>query len=166
MYRKLKWTVNWGCQTSWGITSELTFLHKRKVTLVKNNVLLLYWEFWINCLTQFYLFWVAEIVTQSVTVAIIFNKQVQDKSYILRDVSMTNKKHLMTGPLVNFAFLKTQNSLFPKGPVIKWFVIQQNKTKFWKTRWDSSDNIRPPLITCNSGQHFAGNKWIVSGLTS
>ena len=32
-------------------------------------------------------------------------------------------------------------------------IAKQNKSKFWKTRWDSGDNIRPPLITCNSGQH-------------
>ena len=35
------------------------------------------------------------------------------------------------------------------------YIAKQNKRKFWKTRWDSSNNIRPPLITCNSGQHFA-----------
>ena len=34
---------------------------------------------------------------------------------------------------------------------------KQNKSKIWKTRWGSSDNMRPPLITCSSGQHFAGN---------
>ena len=34
---------------------------------------------------------------------------------------------------------------------------KQNKSKFWKTRLDSSDNIRPPLIRCNSAQHLAGN---------
>ena len=49
---------------------------------------------------------------------------------------------LMTGPEGNSEFcfpriskhwdsrdLGKQNSLFPKGPVIKWFVIYQNKTK-------------------------------------
>ena len=33
--------------------------------------------------------------------------------------------------------------------------------KYLKTRWDSSDNIRLSLITCNSGQHFAGEKFPV-----
>ena len=37
-----------------------------------------------------------------------------------------------------------------------WYIPKQNKSKFWKTRWDSSD-IRSLLITCNSGQHLAGN---------
>ena len=52
-----------------------------------------------------------------------------------------------------------QNSLFSKGPVTLRDLLysKKNKSKFWKTRWDSSDYIRPPLITCNSGQHFADN---------
>ena len=41
--------------------------------------------------------------------------------------------------------------------VIICYIAKQNKCKFWKTQWDSSNNIRPPLILCNSGQHFAGN---------
>ena len=45
-----------------------------------------------------------------------------------------------------------QNSLFPKGPVIKWFVTWQNKTK---AKFENRAEI--PAITCNSGQHFAGN---------
>ena len=44
--------------------------------------------------------------------------------------------HLMSGPEGNIEILGKQNSLFPKGPVIKWFVIvaKQNKSKYWKTR--------------------------------
>ena len=38
-------------------------------------------------------------------------------------------------------------------------VAKQNKSKFWKTRWDSCDNSMPHLITCNIGQHFAGNSF-------
>ena len=38
-----------------------------------------------------------------------------------------------------------QNSLFPA--VVICYIAKQNKSKFWKTSWDSSDNIRPPLIT-------------------
>ena len=45
-----------------------------------------------------------------------------------------------------------QYSLFPKGPVVKWFVIQQTKTK---AKFENRAEI--PAITCNSGQHFAGN---------
>ena len=43
-------------------------------------------------------------------------------------------------------------------PSFIYAMQRQNKTKskFWKTRRDSSDNIRPPPITCNSSQHFAG----------
>ena len=44
----------------------------------------------------------------------------------------------------------------PQG-TIHYDKTKQNKSKFWKTRWDSSDCIGSPLITCNSGQHFAGN---------
>ena len=34
----------------------------------------------------------------------------------------------------------------------------QKKRGLWGRTWrPSSDNIRPPPITCNSGQHFAGN---------
>ena len=37
-------------------------------------------------------------------------------------------------------------------------MAKQNKSKFWKTGWDSSDNIRPPLITCNVQRTtFCGN---------
>ena len=43
-----------------------------------------------------------------------------------------------------------QNSLFPKGPVIKWFAMQQNKAK-------EENRAEIPAITCNSSQHFAGN---------
>ena len=60
----------------------------------------------------------------------------------------------------NIGIWGKQNSLFPRGPVIKWFFIaKQHKSKFWKTCWDSSNNIRPLLITCNSGQHLVGNSF-------
>ena len=38
------------------------------------------------------------------------------------------------------------------------YIAKQKESKFWKKRY-SSDNISlwPPLITWNSGQHFAGN---------
>ena len=52
--------------------------------------------------------------------------------------------------------------LFPENLNVICFMAKQNKSKFWKTRWDSGDNIRPPLITCNSGQHFAGNSEMFS----
>ena len=52
----------------------------------------------------------------------------------------------------NIEILRKQNSLFPEGPVIKWFVTQQNKTK---AKFENSAEI--PAIPCNSGQHFAGN---------
>ena len=45
-----------------------------------------------------------------------------------------------------------QNSLFPKGPVSKSFVIWQNKTK---AKFENRAEI--PAIRCNSGQHLAGN---------
>ena len=47
-----------------------------------------------------------------------------------------------------------QNSLFPKGPVIKWFVIYQNKTE---ANSEIPATIMLLSITCNIGQHFAGN---------
>ena len=58
------------------------------------------------------------------------------------------------------------NSLLPKGPVIKWFVIKQKsliKTKeIFEKRADipatTSGHLQlHALLTCNSGQHFAGN---------
>ena len=48
-----------------------------------------------------------------------------------------------------------QNSLFPKGPVIKWFVIEQNKTK---AKFENRAEI--PAITCNSGE-----QWTVDRVT-
>ena len=49
-------------------------------------------------------------------------------------------------PRGNIEIRGKQNELFPEGPVIKWFVILQNKwvKHFEKKRSDSSDNIRPP----------------------
>ena len=38
-----------------------------------------------------------------------------------------------------------KNSLFPKGPVIKWFAIQQNKTK---AKFENRAEI--PAMTCNT----------------
>ena len=49
---------------------------------------------------------------------------------------------------VNIEIQGKQNSLFPKGPVIKWFVIQQNKTKA---------KFENPVEMHYSGQHFPGN---------
>ena len=77
-------------------------------------------------------------------------------------------KQLTTGPEGNseFCFPRIrgkQNSLFSKGPVIKWFVIKQNKTK---ANFEKRSEILATtsghfqlhaLITCNSGQHFTGN---------
>ena len=60
--------------------------------------------------------------------------------------------HLMTGPLGNSEFCFLRISMFVEGnSEIRFSFIR------WNSRWDSRDNIRPPLITCNSGQHFAGN---------
>ena len=56
--------------------------------------------------------------------------------------------------------LREKNSLFPKGPVTKWFVIWQNKTKanFEKRTQipsTSSGHLQlHSLIMCNRVQHF------------
>ena len=70
----------------------------------------------------------------------------------------------------NVEILGKQISLFPKGPVIKWFVILQNKwvEPMMKTNANFEKRTEIPattsghlqlhaLITCSSGQYFAGN---------
>ena len=58
----------------------------------------------------------------------------------------------------NIEILRKQNQLFPKWPIIKWFVIKQNKTKgnFEKCTEipaTASGNLQlHALITCNSRQ--------------
>ena len=37
------------------------------------------------------------------------------------------------------------------------YIAQQNKSNFWKKGWTSGHLQLHALITCNSGQHFAGN---------
>ena len=82
----------------------------------------------------------------------------------LKTARIVTKQYLT----LNDWFRGEQWILFPReirGKQIKFtapegtscYIAKQNKSKFWKTRWDSYDNIRPPLITCNSGVHFAGN---------
>ena len=80
-----------------------------------------------------------------------------------------NTEHLMTGPEGSNEFCFPRISMFPQtksretlgfeGNKIQviCYIAKQNKSKFWKTRWGSSGNFRPPLIMWNSCQHFAGN---------
>ena len=88
-----------------------------------------------------------------------------------------NNKHLMTGPEGNSEFFSPRISMFPetksretlrfegnkihhspRDQSLSDFLYSKTKQKqILKNSWDSSDNIRPPLITSNSGQHFAGN---------
>ena len=71
----------------------------------------------------------------------------------------------MTGPEGNSDFCET---LWFEGNKIHCSPRDQSlsdllysQSKFSNTRWDSGDSIRPSsadaMITCNSGQHFAGN---------
>ena len=50
----------------------------------------------------------------------------------------------MTGPEGNSEFCFPRRSRGKHWDLI-CYIAKQNKSKFWKTRWDSSDNIRPPL---------------------
>ena len=57
-------------------------------------------------------------------------------------------------------FLSTLSDCSPRDQSLSnllYSKTKQNKSKVWKTHWDSSNNIRPPLSMCNSSQHFAGN---------
>ena len=74
------------------------------------------------------------------------------KHLTLNDWSRGERWILFPENLPRISIRGKQNSLFPKGPVIKWFVIEQNKTK---AKFENCAEI--PAITWNSGQHFAGN---------
>ena len=84
---------------------------------------------------------------------LLYNKSLNDWSlgeqWILFPSNLNVSLDFVSG---NIEILRKQNSLFPKGPVIKWFVIKQNKTK---AKFENRAEI--PAITCNSGQHIAGN---------
>ena len=41
----------------------------------------------------------------------------------------------------NIEIRRKQNLLFPKGPVI-CYIAKQNKSKIWKSRWDSGDHMQ------------------------
>ena len=47
-----------------------------------------------------------------------------------------------------------QNSLFPKGPVIKWFVIWQNKTQ--KQNLKTALRFQPSLATAVNNELLTG----------
>ena len=84
---------------------------------------------------------------------LLYNKSLNDWSlgeqWILFPLNLNVSRDEVEG---NIEIRGKQNSLFPKGPVIKWFVIYQNKAK---AKFENPVEI--PAITCNSGQHFAGS---------
>ena len=79
----------------------------------------------------------------------LFNDWSRGEQWILFPENLIVSRDEVEG---NIEIRGQQISLFPKGPVIKWFVIEQNKTK---AKFENRAEI--PAITCNSGQHFAGN---------
>ena len=87
---------------------------------------------------------------------LLYNKSLNDWSleeqWILFPSNLNVSQDEVEG---NIEIRGKQNSLFPKGPVIKWFVIWQNKTK---AKFENCAEI--PAITCNSGQ-----QWTVDWVT-